>query len=163
MGSILKIHRVQLPQVTSLSNGQSVTGLQHEAGYWRYYRLRVPEGQSVLTITAGGAAQGELDLFVRHGTLPARHGYDFLTGTTTRQRSARVSVRAPAAGDWYVGLFSWSYEGVELTATYFEGAQPEGSPLTAALQSCCESVVAPAFGRPDERADVGASGLHLAS
>ncbi|MGQ0503697.1 MAG: PPC domain-containing protein [Myxococcaceae bacterium] len=117
MGSILKISRVRLPDVLPLANGESVTGLQLEAGYWRYYRFHVPVGQNVLVVSASGSS-GELDLFVRHGALPARHGYDFQMGTGPGNRGVRITVESPSAGDWYIGLFSWNYEGVSLTANH---------------------------------------------
>ncbi len=127
MGSILRIPRVQLPPVLALGNGVPCVSAELEAGCWRYFLIRVPPSQAQLVITAQGEG---LDLFVRHGNLPARHSHDFQAATHHRDPTARITIAHPGQGDWYLGVFGWRYEDIGLTATY---VACEEQPLPAPL------------------------------
>ncbi|HXH95208.1 MAG TPA: M4 family metallopeptidase, partial [Thermoanaerobaculia bacterium] len=105
--------------VTTLSNGQTVTGIAGATGSWTYYKITVPASQASLKINMSGGT-GDADLYVKLGAQPSATVYDYrpyLTGNTES-----VSVTNPAAGDWYIGLNGYAaYSGVSLVATYTGG------------------------------------------
>jgi Zn-dependent metalloprotease len=102
--------------VTTLSNGQTVTGISVGTGAWVYYKITVPSGQTQLKITMSGGT-GDADLYVKLGAQPTLTSYDYrpyLTGN-----AETVTVTNPAAGDWYIGLEGYAAaSGVSLNATY---------------------------------------------
>ena len=103
-------------QVTTLSNGQTVSNLAASKGNWLYFKITVPSGQSQLkVVTSGGSGDG--DLYVRLGSLPTTSSYNGRsTGSTN---SETVTISNPSAGDWYIGFYAYSsFSGASLTATY---------------------------------------------
>lgn len=106
-------------QVTTLSNGQTVSNLSASTGNWLYFKITVPSGQSQLkVVTSGGSGDG--DLYVRSGALPTTSSYN---GRSTGSTNAEtVTIANPSAGDWYIGFYAYSsFSGVSLTATYSNG------------------------------------------
>ncbi|MGC8915841.1 MAG: M4 family metallopeptidase [Thermoanaerobaculum sp.] len=112
-------------QVTTLSNGQTVSNLSASTGNWLYFKITVPSGQTQLkVVTSGGSGDG--DLYVKLGALPTTSSYDGRsTGSTTAET---VTISNPAAGDWYIGFYAYSsFSGASLTATYSGGGGGGGS------------------------------------
>jgi len=102
--------------VTTLTNGQTVTGIAGASGSWTYYKITVPSGQSSLEIAISGGT-GDCDLYVKLGSTPTSSSYDYRPYLTGNNET--VTVTNPAAGDWYIGLNGYqAYSGVSLTATY---------------------------------------------
>ncbi|MGQ9751442.1 MAG: M4 family metallopeptidase [Thermoanaerobaculaceae bacterium] len=112
-------------QVTTLSNGQTVSNLSASTGNWLYFKITVPSGQTQLkVVTSGGSGDG--DLYVRLGSLPTTSSYNGKsTGSTTAET---VTISNPSAGDWYIGFYAYSsFSGASLTATYSGGGGGGGS------------------------------------
>jgi vibriolysin len=102
--------------VTTLSNGQTVTGISVGTGAWVMYKITVPSGQSQLKVTMSGGT-GDADLYVKLGAQPTLTSYDYRPYVTGNNET--VTVTSPAGGDWYIGLEGYSAaSGVTLNATY---------------------------------------------
>jgi vibriolysin len=133
-------------QVTTLSNGQTVSNLSASTGNWLYFKITVPSGQTQLkVVTSGGSGDG--DLYVRQGALPTTSTYNGKsTGSTN---SETVTISNPAAGDWYIGFYAYSsFSGASLTATYSGGGggsmnetEPNGSTSSANVISTSGTTV----------------------
>jgi hypothetical protein len=105
--------------VTTLTNGQTVSGLAGATGSWQYFKLTVPAGQTSLAINMSGGT-GDADLYVKLGAQPTLTVYDYRPYLAGNNES--VSVTNPAAGDWYIGINGYAaYSGVSLVATYSGG------------------------------------------
>jgi vibriolysin len=105
---------------TTLSNGQTVTGIAGATGSWTYYKITVPSAQTSLKINMSGGT-GDADLYVKLGAQPTATVYDYRPYLTGNAES--VSVTNPAAGDWYIGINGYAaYSGVSLSATYTGGS-----------------------------------------
>jgi vibriolysin len=113
---------------TPLSNGVAVSNLSGSSGSKKYYTLEVPAGQSTLSfVTSGGT--GDMDLYVRFGSVPASNAYDCRPYTTGNAETC--SFTHPRAGTWYVMLNGYtSYSGVSLTGTYGGDGGGGGTPMT---------------------------------
>ena len=102
--------------VTTLQNGVPKAGIAGGIYSQRFYRLTVPAGQSLLTISISGGS-GDCDLYVKQGSQPTTSSYEF--ASFVAGNSETVTINNPTAGDWYVTLEAWdNYSGVTLTATY---------------------------------------------
>ena len=107
--------------VTTLTNGQTVTGVAGSTGSWNYYKITVPASQTSLVVkTTGGTGDG--DLYVKLGSTPTTSSY---TGKSTGSTCVEtVTISSPSAGDYYIGFYAYStYSGVSLQATY-TGSSP---------------------------------------
>ncbi len=112
--------------VTTLSNGQTVTGLSGSTGSWTYFKITVPSGQESLEIKIWGGS-GDCDLYVKRGAQPTSSSYDYRPYLNGNNET--VTVSNPASGDWYIGLNAYSsYSAVSLQATYT--APPAGGGVT---------------------------------
>lgn len=106
--------------VTTLTNGQTVSGLSGATGTWAHYKIAVPTGQTSLVITTAGGT-GDLDMYVKYGAQPTSSSYDYRPYLNGNAES--VTVTNPAAGDWYISLYAYAaYSGTSLTATYSAAA-----------------------------------------
>ncbi|HXH41803.1 MAG TPA: Ig-like domain-containing protein, partial [Thermoanaerobaculia bacterium] len=116
--------------VTTLTNGQPVTGLSGATNSWQYFKITVPSGQTSLVIPISGGT-GDADLYVKLGAQPTSTVYDYRSIVSGNSDS--VTVTNPAAGDWYIGLFGYAaYSGVTLTATY-SGSSGDTTPPTTSI------------------------------
>ncbi|OHB64441.1 MAG: hypothetical protein A2Y76_05585 [Planctomycetes bacterium RBG_13_60_9] len=101
---------------TPLSNGVPLTGLSGIAGSETFYRIEVPAGQDELEIATTGGT-GDVDLYVRRGSLPTTTSYDYRPYKPGNEEV--VTVDNPVAGTWYIMLRGYdAYANVTLTATY---------------------------------------------
>jgi hypothetical protein len=101
--------------ITTLASGVPVPGLSGAPGSQRKFLLVVPPGQSLLSVTTSGGS-GDVDLYVRAGTLPSLGVYD-CRGYTPSSAEA-CSLNTPAAGVYYILLNGYgAYSGVTLLAT----------------------------------------------
>ena len=101
---------------TSLTNGVAVTGISGTAGSEKFYRIEVPSGQDELVISTSGGT-GDVDLYVRRGSLPTTTSYDYRPYKTGNEET--VTVSNPVAGTWYIMLRGYNaYAGVTLLAQY---------------------------------------------
>ncbi len=102
--------------VTTLSNGQTVSGISGSSGSWTYYKISVPSGQQSLSIVQSGGS-GDADLYVKLGSQPSSSSWDYRPYKNGNNET--VSVSNPSSGDWYIGINGYStFSGVSLTATY---------------------------------------------
>ena len=116
-----------------LQNGVPVTGISDStAGNFRYWKLDVPAGQTLLTFTISGGS-GDVDMYVNFGSKPTTSVYQcrpYLTGN-----NETCTFAPPSAGTYWVGLRGYApYSGVTLTGTYStSGGDPyltNGVPVT---------------------------------
>ena len=102
--------------VTTMTNGQTLTGLSGATGSWSYFKIAVPSGQTQLKVTMSGGT-GDADLYVRSGSQPTSTTYNcrpYLSGN-----AETCTLTNPIAGDWYIGINGFAaYTGVSLNATY---------------------------------------------
>lgn len=102
--------------VTQLSNGVTVSALAGAEDSLRHFAIDVPSGQSSFSVKTSGGT-GDVDLYVRKGSLPTTEAYDcspYVTGNTET-----CTFTAPAAGRYYVSLYGYAaYSGVSLLAGY---------------------------------------------
>jgi vibriolysin len=117
--------------VTTMTNGQTLTGLSGATGTWAYFKITVPSGQTQLKVTMSGGT-GDADLYTRQGSQPTSTTYTcrpYLTGN-----AETCTMTNPVAGDWYIGLNAYAaYSGVSLNATYTGGGG--GGTCTGTLYS----------------------------
>lgn len=101
---------------TTLTNGTSVT-TQGPAGSSQQFKLVVPGGAAVLTFRTSGGS-GDISLYVKRGSAASATAYDYAS-VHANTNTESVSVRAPAAGTYYVTVTSASvFTGVTVLGTY---------------------------------------------
>jgi hypothetical protein len=123
--------------VTTLTNGQTVTGISVGTGAWVYYKITVPSGQTSLKINMSGGT-GDADLYVK----PTSTVYDYRPYLSGNAES--VSVTNPAAGDWYIGLNGYAAaSGVSLSATYSGGTTSTCTSYSGSLSGTGASAIQP--------------------
>jgi surface antigen len=109
-------YTINAPSVSTLSNGQTVSGLSGSSGSEKFYKIVVPSGQSKLEVKIWGGS-GDCDVYVRLGAQPTTTSYDirpYLNGNN--ETATKIN---PAAGTWYIMLRGYSsYSGLSLMATY---------------------------------------------
>ncbi len=103
---------------TVLQNGVSVSGLAGARHSHQFFKITVPVGESKLEIKLSATVTtGDCDLYVKFGSQPTLHAWDYRPYTNTSDET--VTVANPAAGDWYVMLDGYTaYAGLSLIATY---------------------------------------------
>ncbi|MBD1557127.1 hypothetical protein HC752_09260 [Vibrio sp. S9_S30] len=69
---------------------------------WQQYVQELSSGYKTLTITTSGGT-GDVDLYVRKGTLPNRSSYDCRSRHNGSAESCVIN--SPAEGKWYIGLY----------------------------------------------------------
>ena len=128
------------PLITTLANGQIVSGLYGAAGSSLYYKLAVPDGSTQLVIGTWGGS-GNADLYVRRGAQPTLTAYDYQPYTSGNNEY--IVLARPASGDWHILLQARdAYSGMNLQA-YYRGAglatvsapviQPAGGVFTGSV------------------------------
>jgi serine protease len=104
-----------LPPIATLTNNQVLTGLDGVAGSWRYFKIAVPPGFTIIDVSIAGA--GDADLYVRYAGLPTAELWDarpFLVGSNESLRITNIP-----AGDWYIGIRGFeAYSSVTLNARF---------------------------------------------
>ncbi len=149
---------------TSLTNGVAVTGISGSAGSEKFYRIEVPSGQDELVISTSGGT-GDVDLYVRRGSLPTTSSYDYRPYRIGNQET--VTVSNPVAGTWYIMLKGYNaYANVTLLAEYSAATSittlTNGVPVTglsgAAASELYFSIVVPALQTKLEISISGGSG-----
>jgi bacillolysin len=129
--------------VTTMTNGQTLTGLSGATGTWAYFKITVPTGQTQLKVTMSGGT-GDADLYVRQGAQPTSTTYTcrpYLTGN-----AETCTMTNPVAGDWYIGLNAYAaYSGVSLNATYSgsSGGTCTGTLYSGSLSGTGASAIQP--------------------
>lgn len=102
--------------VTPLANGVRAGNLSAAVDNLKHFYIDVPSGQTNLTIKTSGGA-GDVDLYVRQGSLPTTSEYDCAPSLTGNTESC--SITNPTAGRYYATLYaSAAYRGVSLQASY---------------------------------------------
>lgn len=104
------------PVYPELKDEVAVTNLSGELDSEKFYRIEVPAGASLLTVTQGGGT-GNSDLYLRHGDLPSTTVFDHsnLGGTNHEQ----IRVAQPKTGTYYLLVRGTAaYSGVTITARY---------------------------------------------
>ena len=97
-------------------SGTPVSNLSGGEDSRRLYKIVVPAGQALLTVTTSGGT-GDVDLYMRLGALPTLTDNDCFSIDVDNEELCEVP--DPGAGDWYILLEGYErYDGVTLTATY---------------------------------------------
>src|SRR5690606_12356113 len=100
---------------TLLTSGTPMGNRSGNEGSTALYRVTVPNGASLLTVTTSGG-NGDVDLYVRQGQAPTPASYDCESAGGDNEEICEFET--PAAGTWYILLEAFeSYSGVTLTAT----------------------------------------------
>jgi vibriolysin len=127
--------------VTTMTNGQTLTGLSGATGSWSYFKITVPTGQTQLKVTMSGGT-GDADLYVRQGSQPTSTTYTcrpYLTGN-----AETCTMTNPAAGDWYIGLNAYAaFSGVSLNATYSGSTGTQCTTYSGSLSGTGASQIQP--------------------
>ena len=106
-----------LPPITLLNNGQSTTNFNGATGSWKYFKINIPTGTRTMNLNMTGLASGDGDLYVRFGALPTLAKWDVRPYIAGNNES--VSISNPPAGDFYIGIYSYSaYSSISLTANF---------------------------------------------
>ena len=104
---------------TLLTSGTPLTGRSGGEGDETVYRIVVPTGATLLTVTTTGGT-GDLDLYVRRDQVPTESTYDCQSSGGDNTESCELD--SPAAGTWYIMLQGFeAYSGVTLVATVTGG------------------------------------------
>lgn len=108
------------PEATLLTNDVPLTGLSAPAGTMTLYRIEVPAGMGILSVTTSGGS-GDVDVVANFGSQPdinEMDGYDCASFGATN--SETCNVYNPSQGTYYILLYSSEYSDVTLTASYAE-------------------------------------------
>jgi len=110
---------------TSLTNGQTVSGLTASQSQVLSFTLDVPAGATDLSFTTAGGT-GDGDLYVRFGSEPTSTAYDCRPFENGNNESCTFA--SPQAGTYYVEISAYStFSGVSLTGSYTEGGSGGGA------------------------------------
>ena len=102
--------------VTPLANGVRAGNLSAAVDNLKHFYIDVPSGQTNLTLKTSGGS-GDVDLYVRLGSLPTTSEYDCAPSLIGNTESC--SITNPTAGRYYATLYaSAAYRGVSLQASY---------------------------------------------
>lgn len=102
--------------VTPLTNGVTVSSLAGAEDSLRHFAIDVPSGQSSFTVKTSGGT-GDVDLYVRRGSLPTTTAYDCSPYITGNNETCTFTL--PTAGRYYVSVHGYAaYSGVSLLAGY---------------------------------------------
>jgi len=104
-----------------LTNGEG-TAQYVAKNQQKFYKIAVSPGVTNLEVTTTGSSD-DIDLFLRHGSLPSITEYDYYS--TSSSGDETISVPAPAAGDWYMLVDGYSRSEFTITASYNDTAPPE--------------------------------------
>ncbi|OHB62622.1 MAG: hypothetical protein A2Y77_02005 [Planctomycetes bacterium RBG_13_62_9] len=116
---------------TVLQNGVPVTGIGGASGDERFYKIVVPEGETLLEIETSDGT-GDVDLYVRQGAKPAKNEWDFRPYLFGNEEKVRIE--NPKAGVYYIMLRGYmAFKDVTLKATYSPAPVPEKITI---LESC---------------------------
>lgn len=100
-----------------LANGKTAANLSGATASWKYFKISVPAGKSLIDIQQWGGF-GDADLFVRLGALPthtAYNGVSYNDGNTER-----LTYSNPPAGDWYFGVYGYSsFSGLNINVQHY--------------------------------------------
>ncbi|HEU4829309.1 MAG TPA: PPC domain-containing protein [Gemmatimonadales bacterium] len=117
---------------TALTSGTTVTGRSGDEGSTTLYRITVPAGATLLTVTTSGGS-GDLDLYVRRGAEPTTSTYDCESAGGSNEESCELD--SPAAGTWYIMLEGFeAYSGASLLATVTIGGGGDVTAVCGGMQ-----------------------------
>jgi hypothetical protein len=100
------------PSTPTLTSGTAKTGTSAASGGYVYYKVDVPSGASQLRVTLTGPACGllscnpDLDLLLGNGFKPTTASKT--ASSETGSNNENVTVSAPGANYWYVGVYTYS-------------------------------------------------------
>ncbi|HEX8395784.1 MAG TPA: M6 family metalloprotease domain-containing protein [Longimicrobium sp.] len=141
---------------TLITSGVPVTNIGATYPNEVLYRIAVPAGATMLTVTTSGGS-GDADLYVRRGTPPTTSVRDCASGSSTN--TEQCTLANPASGDWYIMLKAFaSFSGVTLTATVSVPAPPlaVGDSATGQVASVGAVATFPLVMTAGDVVDVGA-------
>jgi sugar lactone lactonase YvrE len=107
---------------STISANTTINSLGDLISSHTFYKLTVPSGASVLSVTTAGS--GNVDLYLRRGSAPACHSTGVCSydnrAISTSTTGESLSVSNPAAGTWYLNVVGTSsYNSTRLdTSTY---------------------------------------------
>jgi fibronectin type 3 domain-containing protein len=122
-----------------LTNGVPVTGIAGATGSQQFWTLSVPAGATNLQFNTSGAADPDMDLYVKFGSAPTTAVYDCTSQSATNTENCTFAT--PSAGTYHVLLYGYSaYSGVSLTGSYSSACTPPAAPtgLTASAASASQ-------------------------
>jgi len=104
------------PSTPTLQNGVATSDQNGATGTWRYFKVKVPEGRSTLEVAMAGeqtcadplslVCSPDLDVYVQAGAKPTEASYACRQQTATATETCTIA--DPAAGYWYVGVFTYA-------------------------------------------------------
>jgi murein DD-endopeptidase MepM/ murein hydrolase activator NlpD len=118
---------ITAPSVTTLANGQDLTGRSGATGSVAHYKIYVPAGQSALLVrTLGGT--GDCDLYVKFGSPASTSNFNYRQNLLGNEET--IIADNPASGDWYIMLYGTNaFSGMSLGTVYvMRVATPSFSP-----------------------------------
>lgn len=105
----------------ALTSGTPLTSRSGDEGSTTLYRITVPAGATLLTVTTNGGS-GDLDLYVRRGQEPTTSTYDCASDGGSNEESCELD--SPSEGTWYIMLEGFeAYSGASLLATVTIGSE----------------------------------------
>lgn len=117
---------------TALTSGTPLSGRSGDEGTTTLYRITVPTGATLLTVTTSGGT-GDLDLYVRRDEEPTASTYDCESAGGTNDESCELD--SPAAGTWYILLAGFeAYSGASVLAAVTVGGGGDVTPVCGGLQ-----------------------------
>ena len=99
-----------------LTNNVWLSGQNAASGSWKYYAIDVPSGKASATFYLSGNS-GDADMFVNLGSRPSNTTYKCKSDGPTSIETC--SVNAPAAGRYYIGVYSYAtYSNLSVMTIY---------------------------------------------
>jgi len=128
--------------ITTLTNGQTITGISESQGSIFDFRLTIEEGATDLMVTIDGA-NGDADLYVRYGNEPTLSEWDcrpYIGGS-----NEQCSFNPPQAGEYYGMIRAYSsFSNVSLSASWNGPVEPPtNQPPVAVISASTTSGPAP--------------------
>ena len=109
-------------EVTDIVLSTAQTSQTLTSKRWHYYRLQATSGVSGLQVrVAQSSALGDVDLYVKKGSIPSRS--DYLLREVTGQRAFSLDVNSTlfSGGEWYFGCYAFSTVTFDITVVPLSG------------------------------------------
>lgn len=111
---------LSIEDIAAVGNDEPIGDIGSPEGISRYFRISVP-ANTVSLMIATDSGPGDVDMYVRHGRLPATTGANACESTSP-YTTERCELEHPAAGEWFVLLYAYTeYSGVTLNSTSLIG------------------------------------------
>jgi formylglycine-generating enzyme required for sulfatase activity len=111
---------------TPLFNGIRLNNLAGDSGSQSFFRFYVPTYATSVTFRTSNGT-GDLDLYLRRGSLPSTEFWDFASANGGLDGNAElISFDSFQPGEWYALIYGYNpYDGADFLATYTGAPAPE--------------------------------------